>query len=89
MEQKNNSGSLFRQKKEKDSQPDYSGTATVNGQQYRISGWINKSKAGMSYLRILFSEQQPQDLNAKAAQRSMKLTPGASQGPDLTDDLPF
>ena len=89
MEQKNNSGSLFRQKKEKDSQPDYSGTATVNGQQYRISGWINKSKAGMSYLRILFSEQQPQDLNVKAAQGSMKLTPGASQGPDLTDDLPF
>ncbi len=89
MEQKNNSGSLFRQKKEKDSQPDYSGTATVNGQQYRISGWINKSKAGMSYLRILFSEQQPQDLNAKAAQGSIKLTPSASQGPDLTDDLPF
>lgn len=89
MEQKNNSGSLFRQKKEKDSQPDYSGTATVNGQQYRISGWINKSKAGMSYLRILFSEQQPQDLNTKAAQGSMKMTPAASQGPDLTDDLPF
>jgi hypothetical protein len=89
MEQKNNSGSLFSQKKEKDSQPDYSGTATVNGQQYRISGWINKSKAGMSYLRILFSEQQQQDLNAQAAQGSMKLTPGASQGPDLTDDLPF
>ena len=88
MEQKNNSGSLFRQKKEKDSQPDYSGTATVNGQQYRISGWINKSKAGMSYLRILFSEQQPQDLNVKAAQTTMPIQTTSSY--DLTpDDLPF
>lgn len=89
MEQKNNSGSLFKQKKEKDSQPDYSGTATVKGQQYRISGWINKSKAGVNYLRILFSEQQQQDLTVKNGQAKMPLTPSASQGPDLTDDLPF
>jgi hypothetical protein len=68
MEQKNNSGSLYKNTKDKPTQPDYTGTATIAGKQYRVSGWVNKSKAGANYLRILFTEQQSQDLNATASQ---------------------
>ena len=92
MEQKDNSGSLYRNKKEKPTQPDYSGSATIAGKQYRVSGWINKSKAGTSYLRVLFSEQQPQDLNTTISQATMAMRPTASQEPVdsvILDDLPF
>jgi uncharacterized protein (DUF736 family) len=89
METKNNSGSLFKQKKDKPTQPDYTGTASIDGKQFRMSGWVNTSKSGMNYLRILFSEQQMQDLNTLSVQDQVPLTPQASQGEDQTDDLPF
>ena len=88
MEQKNNSGSLYKNTKDKPTQPDYTGTATIAGKQYRVSGWVNKSKAGANYLRVLFSEQQAQDLNAPASQAAMPIQPKSSH--DLVpDDLPF
>lgn len=75
MEQKDNSGSLYRNKKEKPTQPDYTGTATIAGKQYRVSGWVNKSKAGANYLRVLFKKQLGQDLNATASQAKMPIRP--------------
>ena len=88
MEQKNNSGSLYKNTKDKPTQPDYTGTATIAGKQYRLSGWVNKSKAGANYLRVLFSEQQVQDLNAAASQASMPIQPQSSNN-QTPDDLPF
>ena len=79
MEQPNNSGSLWKNRKEKPTQPDYNGTATIDGKQYRMSGWVNKSKAGANYLRVLFSEQQAQDLNESASQAQMPIQPQSSQ----------
>jgi hypothetical protein len=92
MEQKNNSGSLYKNTKDKPTQPDYTGSATIAGKQYRVSGWVNKSKAGSNYLRILFSEQQAQDLNATASQVTMPMQPKSSQEPVdsvILDDLPY
>lgn len=88
MEQKNNSGSLYKNTKDKPTQPDYTGTATIAGKQYRVSGWVNKSKAGANYLRVLFSEQQVQDLNAPASQAAMPIQPQSSNNA-MPDDLPF
>lgn len=88
MEQKNNSGSLYKNTKDKPTQPDYTGIATIAGKQYRLSGWVNKSKAGANYLRVLFSEQQAQDLNAPASQVSMPIQPQSSNN-QTPDDLPF
>jgi hypothetical protein len=92
MEQKNNSGSLYKNTKDKPTQPDYTGSATIGGKQYRVSGWVNKSKAGSNYLRILFSEQQSQDLNTTASQVTMPMQPKISQEPVdsvILEDLPF
>jgi len=93
MEQKNNSGTIFRnEQKEKAQAPDYTGTATVGEKKYRISGWINKSNKGANYLRVLFTEIVAKDLNAQPGQAHIPLTPPPSQGnvdSIMINDLPF
>lgn len=93
MENKNNSGSLFRNdKKGKEFAPDYSGKAVVDSKEYKIAGWINKSKAGGNYLRILFTEIKPVDLNQDAHQAKLQMGTGTSQGSVdsiMIDELPF
>ena len=40
-EKRDNSGSMFKNdKKEKDSHPDFTGSATIDGTDYWISSWI-------------------------------------------------
>ena len=52
----NNSGALYKNdKKTKESQPDYRGTAEVNGQKYFVSSWIKTSKAGNKFMSLSFT----------------------------------
>lgn len=47
MEQRNNSGVLFRnEKKDTDNQPDYRGNIMVGGQDYWISAWVREGAGG-------------------------------------------
>jgi len=74
MEQKDNAGALFRnKKKESEKHPDYTGKATVNGVEVFISAWINESKDGTKYMALKF--QEPKVAGVPAATKS--------------DDLPF
>ena len=60
--QKDNSGALFvNDRKEKESQPDYTGKCMVNGRMMQISSWKNTSANGNAYLGLSFSE--PYDAN--------------------------
>lgn len=78
MEQKNNSGAIFRnEKKDKPTAPDYTGSARIGDQEYSLSGWINKSRDGKNYLRILFTIRELNNV-------SKELNSVNSQ-----DDLPF
>lgn len=96
MEQKNNSGSIFKNaKKEKPSHPDYSGNATINGKEFRLAGWINKSKSGNNYLRLLFSEiiEKPAE-NTSGDQQRIEMGNGFKNDDNkidsvILDDLPF
>lgn len=96
MEQKNNSGSIFKNaKKEKPTHPDYSGNATINGKEFRLAGWINKSKSGNSYLRLLFSEiiEKPAE-GPGAEQQRFEIGSGVRDQSGnidsvILDDLPF
>ena len=46
-EHKENSGSIFRNDKEgKETRPDYTGTAKVDGVNYRIASWVNTTQEG-------------------------------------------
>jgi uncharacterized protein (DUF736 family) len=57
-EQRDNSGALFKNdRKEKESQPDYKGTALIGGEEFEIAAWVKKSKAGNPYMSISFKEK--------------------------------
>lgn len=86
--QKNNSGSLFKNNKTKEVQPDYTGTMIVDSKEYRISGWINKSKSGMQYLRLLLNESKTEPIATTAHQSSLPVQTGTANA-ESVDDLPF
>ena len=63
--EKDNSGALFiNDKKEKESQPDWTGPCKVNGKDMRMSAWKNTAKgSGKAYIGVSFSD--PSDYKAK------------------------
>jgi hypothetical protein len=99
MEQKNNSGSLFRYTGKKDSKaasPDYTGTATVDEKQYQMAAWVNKSRAGQNYLRIYFRDvaKDPNPTGQNTEQGRMIIGSGVKDQAGnvnsvMLDDLPF
>jgi uncharacterized protein (DUF608 family) len=86
--QKNNSGALFKNNKTKDGQPDYTGTMIIDSKEYRVSGWVNKSKSGMAYLRLLLNESKTESITPAAHQSSLPVQSG-TDNTDSVDDLPF
>jgi len=87
MEQKNNTGAIFKNNyKKTEAQPDYTGKALIDGVEKEIALWVNESKNGKKYFSAAFSapyqaevEQGGIDADnkAKEAMRSQ------------SDDLPF
>jgi hypothetical protein len=58
-EHKVNTGTVFANPdKEKETSPDFSGTANIAGRVYRIAGWKNRSNDGKVRLNLKFSEPQ-------------------------------
>ena len=60
-QQKDNSGHLFRNdRKEKDTHPDFTGEAMINGKKMRVSAWTktiqNGENKGDKFLSLSFSE---------------------------------
>lgn len=87
MENKKNTGSLYRNKKDKPNSPDYTGNVEINGKKYRLAGWINKSKAGNNYLRLIASEIIEQADGIVGDVQEVKEA-AINNNPE-TDDLPF
>lgn len=57
-EKRDNSGALFvNDRKEKDNQPDRTGTAMIDGKDYKVFGWIKKGKAG-TFLSLAFTPKE-------------------------------
>jgi hypothetical protein len=46
------------EKKSKPSQPDHTGSATVAGQKYHLSAWVNEGDDGRKYFKITFRPDQ-------------------------------
>lgn len=87
MDNKKNTGSLYRNKKDKPTSPDYTGNVEINGKKYRLAGWINKSKAGNNYLRLIASEIIEQADGIVNDVQEVKEA-AINNNPE-TDDLPF
>jgi hypothetical protein len=80
-DQKEGQGVLFKNnKKEKDSQPDYTGTVTVGGEQKRLAAWLKISGKGTKYMSIQVSEQQERQEPKPAPKGDFT---------DMSDDVPF
>lgn len=81
-ENRDMSGALFRNEKQKDTWPDYRGDITINGRKYWLSGWVNEGRNG-KYLALKAKpaeekQEQPRPQgNAYAAARG------------LEDEVPF
>ena len=55
-----NSGALYvNDKKEKDSHPDRNGSATIDGVEYWISGWIKEGNSG-KFMSLAFRRKDAQ-----------------------------
>ena len=80
-EHKNNTGSLFKNNyKTKDNQPDYKGTAKIDGKEVDIGAWINTDKNGKKYFGFTFEIIEP-----KTQSEPEPETPQ----PDINDEIPF
>jgi tRNA splicing ligase len=86
MEQKNNTGAIFKNDyKKTDSQPDYKGKAVIDGVQKEVALWLNESKDGVKYFGATFSKPYQAEVEAggnEDAKYDAKIAEGA-------DDLPF
>jgi uncharacterized protein (DUF736 family) len=86
-EQKDLTGSLFKNKrKEKDTHPEYTGTVTVNGEQYWLSAWLKKDKHSETYMSLSL---KPKDEPPRKGARLSAQTP-KDEPDDFADrDIPF
>lgn len=78
-EQKDNSGSLFRnEKRDKDTHPHATGTALIDGVEYFVSAWTKEGRKG-KFQSLAFKRKEPK----REARTSY------DREPDDVSDLPF
>ena len=77
-----NRGVLFnnKEKKAKDSDPDYSGSINFNGTDCWLNGWIKESKDGKKFFSL---SVRPKEQARQVSQPTRKAPP------DLDGDIPF
>lgn len=77
---KTNEGALFRNDKvASDTSPTHGGSLNVEGVEYYINAWTNKSAAGKGYFKL--------SVKRKGEQVASTLAPAETE--DFNDDIPF
>ena len=81
-----NSGALFKNdRKEKDNQPDYTGSWTdSNGNEMQLAAWVRESKKGQKFMSVRASEKRVQQSGASTNNEQPE-----KANEDFDDDIPF
>lgn len=83
-----NSGALFaNDKREKDTHPTHTGTATINGVDYWVSAWV-KEKNGRKYFSMSYREKEHQG-GSKSQRQASRNTEAPSGGGFDDESIPF
>ncbi len=78
-----NKGVLFKNdRKEKETQPDYTGKITLGGKEKRLAAWLKDGQRG-KFMSLQVSDFQEQAQSAPQAQ------PQPLLNDDFSDDIPF
>jgi hypothetical protein len=76
-------GSVFvNTKKDRENQPDRTGSCTIDGVEYWINGWMKKDKNGQPWMSLAFKRKDGG--GAAASQKTSKPLPKVDE-----DDIPF
>lgn len=87
-EQRDNSGSLFKNdRKEKETHPDYKGSCMVGGVEMWMSAWLKTSGNGTKFMSFSFQPKDQQQ--APVRQAPARQAPAPQADPDFDSDLPF
>lgn len=101
-EQRDNSGSMFvNDRKEKDTHPDRTGTAMIDGVMYYVSGWIKQGSKGQ-FLSLAFKRKDAAYGDVDKTQPTTHAMPKRDRissglpakqsimpDDDMNDDVPF
>jgi hypothetical protein len=73
-----NRGVLFvNDRKEKDTQPDRTGTLNVDGVEYFLDGWLKTSESGRQFLSVSVKRKDKQPQAAQEPRNDRPATPAA------------
>ena len=79
-----NSGSLFKNEKQKENHPDYKGSAMINGVEMWMSAWLKTGGNGTKFMSFSFQPKEQQQ-----AQPAARAKPAPAAAPEFDDDMPF
>ena len=73
-EQKDNSGSLFKNRNPKgDNSPPLTGSAMIGGVEYWVSGWAKNDKNGDRYVSFTFKAKNPSAAQAQTSKPALNI----------------